>query len=66
MKKITIYKCAGEEFVYSSADRVADETQADMFPPEYLHQRHSRVPTATAPSPTATTAANFDGLNVFY
>jgi hypothetical protein len=27
----------GEEFVYSSADRVADETQAHMFPPEYLH-----------------------------
>jgi ATP-dependent DNA helicase PIF1 len=27
----------GEEFVYSSADRVADHTQAHMFPPEYLH-----------------------------
>jgi hypothetical protein len=27
----------GEEFVYTSADRVADETQAHMFPPEYLH-----------------------------
>ena len=27
----------GEEFIYSSADRVADETQAHMFPPEYLH-----------------------------
>ena len=27
----------GEEFVYSSADRVADKTQAHMFPPEYLH-----------------------------
>jgi hypothetical protein len=33
--------CSGvlsrEEFVYSSADRVADQTQAHMFPPEYLH-----------------------------
>jgi len=27
----------GEEFVYSSADRVADKTQAHMFPLEYLH-----------------------------
>jgi len=27
----------GERFVYSSADTVADETQAHMFPPEYLH-----------------------------